>query len=308
VLSALLFVGLAGCDDSETPLARGDRLWADSAYTAALAEYRLSYARSGDVDVLARVAHGYAVTGQFERAREAYTELLARAPEYEDQALFDYLAIADQAEERDDRYTLAGAVEAALALRPGLPVDRMTPTLARYYALTGATDRAEAYFERALAAAPADSVPTLLYELAQVQQTQGECRQAVELFNAFRERAAATDPRREQARYAVGSCSWQMAEAALASDPDRALYLLETVTSLGVPGNVQDEAWFQRGEVLLAQGRQAEALESYLRALEVARTPRGQLAERARRRIDELRFGGLPGDTVFEPAGPAAGT
>ena len=48
---------------------------------------------------------------------------------------------------------------------------------------------------------------------------------------------------------------------------------------------------FERGEALLELGRRDEALESYVRALENVRTPGGQLADRARQRIDQLRFG-----------------
>jgi tetratricopeptide (TPR) repeat protein len=283
-------------------------LWADSAYPAALAEYRLSYARSGTVEALARVAHAFAVTGQFERAREAYDRLLQRAPEYADQAVFDYLDLAERAAARSDRYAMAGAVEAALALRPGLPVEHMTTTLARYYAGTGAADRALEYFDRALAEAPPDSVPDLLYEVAQVQQARGDCRQAVELYNAFRERVAETDERSAQARHAIGNCSWQMAKAAIGTDPERALFLLETVNRLGIPSTVQAEAWFERGEILLGLGRSTEALDAYMQALQRARTPRGQLAERARQRIDELRFGRGPGGGGAEPGSRAQGT
>jgi tetratricopeptide (TPR) repeat protein len=299
---------LAGCADSETPMARGDRLWADSAYTEALAEYRLSYARSGSVEALGRVAHAFAVTGQFERARESYDQLLRRAPDFTDQAVFDYLDLADRAAARSDRFGMAGAVEAALALRPGLPVEHMTTTLARYYAATGATERALEYFNRALAEAAPDSVTGLLYEVAQVQQARGNCRQAVELYSAFRERVAETDERSQQARYAIGACSWQMARAALTTEPERALFLLETVNQLGIPANVQGEAWFERGEILLGLGRDLEALEAYTHALELARTPRGQLAERARQRIDELRFGRRPTPPGAEPGGRPPGT
>ena len=48
---------LAGCADNETTVARGDRLWADSNYSGALAEYRLAVAQRGDDAALARVAH-----------------------------------------------------------------------------------------------------------------------------------------------------------------------------------------------------------------------------------------------------------
>jgi len=306
--AALALLTLVACADSETPLARGDRLWADSAYTAALAEYRLSFARSGSVAALARVAHGYAVTGQFERARDAYDQLVVRAPEYVDQAVFDYLDLAERAQQRSDRYGMAGAIEAALALSPGLPVQHMSTALARYYAGTGALDRAVDYFDRALADAPPDSVPALLYELAEVQQQRGNCRQAVELYDAFRERVPATDDRSLQARYAIGACSWQMAKAATSTDPERALLLLETVNDVGAPASVQAEAWFERGELLRGLARNSEALEAYRRALELARAPRGGLAERARQRIDELRFGRDPAGAGFEPGGGGPGT
>ena len=256
---------------------------------------------------LARVAHAYAVTGQFEPARDSYDQLLSRAPEYLDQAVFDYLDLAQRAEQRADRYGMAGAIEAALALRPGLPVEHMSTALARYYAGTGALDRAVDYFDRALADAPQDSVPGLLYELAEVQQQRGNCRQAVELYDSFRERVPTTDERSLQARYAIGACSWQMAKAALATDPDRALYLLETVNEVGAPASVQAEAWFERGELLRGQTRDAEALEAYRRALELARSPRGGLAERARQRIDELRFRRDPAGAGFEPGSGGPG-
>ena len=54
----ILPLGFGACRDAETALARGDRLWADSNYVGALAEYRLSYElRRDDDQILARVAH-----------------------------------------------------------------------------------------------------------------------------------------------------------------------------------------------------------------------------------------------------------
>jgi tetratricopeptide (TPR) repeat protein len=290
-MALLLAAGAAGCEDVESSLSRGDRLWADSSYTAALAEYRLALARNGSPEVMVRVAHGYAVTGQFERAREHYDELLRRAPQYREQAIFDYLDLASRAGERSDRYGMAGAIEAALALQPGLPVEHMTVPLARYYAANGEPERALEFYDRAIAASPPDSVASLLYEMAELHEASGDCRQAVERYNAFLDRAPG-DPRASRATYRVGDCSWTLAQSARkGGDPERALFLLETVNSLGAPQAVQDEAWFERGEILLEQGRTLEALDAYTRAIEAARAPRSQLAERARQRIDEIRFG-----------------
>lgn len=291
-LAAVLAFGVPGCKDAESALARGDRLWADSNYTGALAEYRLSYERrSGSAEVLARLAHAYAATGQFERARDTYDRLLERAPEYTDQAIFDYVSLARRAQTRSDHYGLAGAIEAALALRPGLQVGEMAAPLARYHARAGDLERAHDFFERALAHAPPDSVPDLLFDFAQLQEAQGNCAEAMELFDAFRARQPRGE-RADQARWNAGNCAFRLAlEARQAGAPERALALLAVTLELGVPRNLVSQAWFERGEALLELGRQEEALEAYMRVLETDRTGNRQLAERARHRIDELRFG-----------------
>lgn len=293
VAAFVLVLTVPACRDAETALARGDRLWADSNYIGALAEYRLSHERRrDDNEVLARVAHAYARTGQFERARENYGRLLERAPDYTDQAVFDYLALARRAQSRSDRFGMAGALEAALALRPGLPVDDMSATLARYYARTGETERAREFFERALASAVPDSVATLLFDYAGYLESQGNCREAMELFGAFRAREPRGE-RADEARWHVGTCAFNLGrEARQAGDQQQALRYLQIVLELGVPTNVLDQVWFERGEALLQLDRRTEALEAYTRVLEHIRPPGGgQLAERARQRIDQLRFG-----------------
>jgi tetratricopeptide (TPR) repeat protein len=293
-MAAVLLVGLVGtgCRDAESALVRGDRLWADSNYTAALAEYRLSHSiRTDAPEVLARVAHAYAITGQFERARESYDELLRMAPQYTDQAVFDYLALARRAQQRNDRYGMAGALEAAIALRPGLPVDDMAAPLARFYARAGDGERATDFFERALSYSPPDSVPPLLFDYAQFQESQGNCAEAVELYNAFRTRVPRGD-RSDQARWAVGNCAFSLArQARAAGDAQGAVRHIQVMLDLGVPQNLLDQAWFERGEALLELGRSEEALESYVRALEHVRAMGSPLAERTRQRIDEIRFG-----------------
>ena len=67
--TAVAVLALGACGSDEDALARGDRLWADSSFPAALAEYRLAL-RHRDVDpaVLVRVAHAYVVTGNLASA------------------------------------------------------------------------------------------------------------------------------------------------------------------------------------------------------------------------------------------------
>jgi tetratricopeptide (TPR) repeat protein len=302
---------MAACGDPEDARLRGDRLWADSNYTGALSEYRLAlrYA-GGDDEILARVAHAYIRTGQAERARESYERLLARAPEYADQAVFDYLTLARRAARRGDRYGMAAATEAALALRPGLPLPDLAAPLARYYAASGEPERALAFFDRALALAPPDTMTQLLFEVGLVHEARGSCQEAIGYFHDFERRLAAgrgaiTPGEREsaarvaaranrlaEARWHRGNCALRLArghhqEGRLAE----ALGQYEVVVELGVPENLQDQAWYERGEILFAMGRFDEALASYLRVLELTPARTGQLVERTQRRIDQIRFG-----------------
>jgi tetratricopeptide (TPR) repeat protein len=163
--------------------------------------------------------------------------------------------------------------------------------LARYYATTGEMARALDFYERALTAAPPDSAARLLFEIAQVHESQGNCAEAIGFFRAFRLRAP-YDSRAGEAEWHIGNCSFALARrAGQDGDPERALRLFDTVIGLGLPENLVDDAWFERGEILLQQGRREEALSAYQRVLELNRTATGQFVERARRRIDELRFG-----------------
>ncbi|HEX2168293.1 MAG TPA: tetratricopeptide repeat protein [Longimicrobiales bacterium] len=295
---------VAGCNEPEPATARGDRLFADSNYAGALAEYRLAYELRKGTEELARVAHTFAITGDFERARESYDILLQRAPEYTDQAIYDYLDLASRAQARSDRFGMAGAVEAALALRPGLPVGDMAAPLARYYARAGDVDGARTFYERALGAAPPDSVPGLLFDFAQFQESQGNCAEAIELFSAFRARRPRGE-QSDQARWNIGNCSFALARQARENaEPEKALEHLDVTLELGVPQNLMDQAWFERGEALLELGRRDEAMQAYIRVLENARTTGGALVERARQRIDQLRFGTDSSPTDMESRRP----
>ncbi|HKJ91912.1 MAG TPA: hypothetical protein VJ957_02035, partial [Longimicrobiales bacterium] len=154
------------CEGGETAIGRGDRFWADSNYTAALAEYRLAVTQSGgDDQSLAHAAHAYAVTDQLGPARELYDRLLERSPEYAGQAVMDYLALARAARARGDDFGVAQAVSAALAAQPDLALPEYDRSLAAYYAEAGQPDRAMVHDRRALVEASPDSAARLLYDM-----------------------------------------------------------------------------------------------------------------------------------------------
>jgi tetratricopeptide (TPR) repeat protein len=283
-------LSVAGCGDAESALTRGDRFWAEQDYSAALAEYRLALRHRDEDQVLARVAHSYARLGQLERAREYYERLLGRNPNYTDQAIFDYVQLARHAQGRGDRHGMAGATEAALALRPGLPLDDMAAPLARYYAAMGDADRALDYFERALSRAPPDSVPPLLFELAETHIARSNCDEALGYLTAFRARAP-RHPRSDEARWHVGNCSFELGrQARQEGRHEAALDYLRATIELAAPRHLLDQAWFERGEALAGLGRTSEAIGAFLMVLELNPGRGGQLVQRARQRIDELRF------------------
>jgi tetratricopeptide (TPR) repeat protein len=288
-LAALVGLAAAGCRSSDTALQRGDRFWADQKYSAALAEYRLAQDGNDTPPISARVAHAYAATGQLERAKEEYSKLLKKAPEYADQAVFDYMELARASAGRSDRFGMSRAIEAALEVRPGIEVGPFAVTLARYYAGSGDADRALEYFERALGVVSDHGGPRLLFEIAALHERQGDCAEAMSYLRSFLLRVPGGDSAND-ARFRIGSCAFEQGRRARAAgELEKALDHFSTVIDYGSPTNLQDQAWFERGEVLVALGRSGEALQAFRRVLEL--TPAGketQISTRARRRVQEL--------------------
>lgn len=293
-LAALLVVIplVSGCAQPEPMLVRGDRLWADGEYEAALAEYRLALLQSArDDGTYLRVAHAYAQLGRLDQALESYGALLSRAPEHANQAIYDYLMLARRALARGDRHGMARGAEAALALQPALPLGELAPVLARYYSDMGDPERALLFYQRALTTAPRDSVPGVFFQLGSIQARRGNCRDALGYFSAARERSR-VPARVEEAKWQMGNCAFELArEARQEGQVTESLAYLDTMLALRVPSNLLDQAWFEHGEVLFVLGRFDEALESYRQVLELNRSRGGLLVDRARQRIDQIRFG-----------------
>ena len=284
---------LGACGNSENALTRGDRYWADSNYVAALAEYRLA-ARNGSTEAEQRVAHAYIVTGQLDRARRIYDQLVKADPATEDQALFDYMWLARTSLERGDRYGAARATEAALELRPGLPIPGLALTLARHYSTVGDAERALQFYRHAVATADPETRNSLLYEIASLTERNGDCIDALPYFRSFTRYSSNTDSVTE-ARYRMGTCGLERGrQLREAGDPQKALELLGVTLELGAPQNLLDQAWFERGEALAAAGRLEEAAYSFERVLDFSAAGRTQLASRAARRLNEIRAGPVP--------------
>lgn len=309
-LAALaLTLVVAGCSDNEPALARGDRLWADSAYDAALAEYRLAMAQRDDDHARSRLAHAYARAGRLPETGSLYQELLPGNPDLADQAAYDFLHVAERARRRGDTYTAAMALEAALTIRSELNPAGLALPAARFHRQRGELDRALAHYARALTTLPPDSAPLVLYELGGLHEEAGRCDVAVDYFAAFRAQGRLDERRWRtlmgEARWHMGNCAFRLARES--RDDGRvsvALQHLETMLDLGEPEHLLDQAWFDRGELLYGIGRFDDALEAYRTVIDRSPARVGPLVDRAQRRIDEIRFGPRPEVDVPGPLDP----
>ena len=284
---AALLLGTA-CQSGEDALMRGDRYWADSNYTAALAEYRLAARQNrNDSDIAARVAHAYLMTGQFERGRRAYEDLLKQTPAYTDQAVFDYIRLARTSMARGDRFGTARAAEAALALRPGLDLDEMAIALARHYAAVGDVDRALEFYNRAIGRRSTGG-SALLFELASLIEQNGKCVDALPYFRAFTLQASSRDSATE-ARWRMGTCGLERGRQAMAEgNAERAIELYDVTLEAGAPPHLLEQTWLERGEALLSLGRMEEARAAFERVLELSPAGRTQFSRRAEQRLQEM--------------------
>lgn len=295
-LGAVLAGAALACQDNESAIARGDRLWADSSFTEATAEYSLAADQRGDREALARLAHARARAGDLSEARDAYARLLAIAPEYTDQAVYDYLYLMDRATRRGDDFGMATALQEALRLRPELQLPETVRAAAGFQREQGALDEAEDYYRRALTTLPPDSTPEVLYDVGLLNEELNRCETAIDYFRAFRIQALQGNERRwrtllGEARWHTGNCAFKLASAAQRENRvEEALADYGRMIQLGEPENLLDQAWFEQGEILYGLGRYDEALASYRAVVDRNPARTGQLVVRAEQRIDEIRF------------------
>jgi tetratricopeptide (TPR) repeat protein len=282
------FLLCVGCQSGEDALLRGDRFWADSNYTSALAEYRLAARQNrSDPEISARVAHAYLMTGQFERGRRQYEELIKQTPAYTDQAVFDFIRLARLSMARGDRFGTARAAEAALALRPGLDMDEMAIPLARHYAAVGDVDRALEFYNRAIGRRSTGG-NALLFELASLIEQNGKCVDALPYFRTFTEQSSSRDSATE-ARWRMGTCGLERGRQAMAGgNAERAIELYDVTLEVGAPPHLLDQTWLERGEALLSLNRMEEARAAFERVLELSPAGQNQYSRRAQQRLQEM--------------------
>ncbi|MEX2471575.1 MAG: tetratricopeptide repeat protein [Gemmatimonadota bacterium] len=290
-----LVTGLTACStaDDESAVQRGDINFAVGRLEDALAEYRLAVRQGADDPaVQARVAHTYARLGRVDLAAENYRTAVSLDAGLANQALSDLMRMAREAQLSGDRFAMATAVEAALALEPTVGVGDIALPLARHYFQNGEYGQALPFYQIAMAEMR-DSTPDIVFEVGQAYEEIGDCEHALVFFERFRERVRPWE--RAEVDWYIGTCSFNVARDLLArstageQEMERALTLLDRALEVGEPRNIQARAWFEKGETLADLGRCEEAMEAYAQVRYADQA--GALIDRAQAAFDEIRFG-----------------
>jgi tetratricopeptide (TPR) repeat protein len=283
----------------ENAVRRGDEAFARDSLEEALAEYRLGVRQGGEEpELLARVAHTLVALGRVEEAADFYTRAAARADRWADIGVSDLVRLARGASERNDRFQMAAAMEAARRLRPGLSAPDLTLPLARHYYQSGEYGRALAFYQRALT--EAGNPPAVLWETGRAHYEVGDCRSALTFFERFRALAPPRDV--PEVDWSIGSCSFRLAQevrrrqGAERADLEEALRYVTRTLEVGEPRSVQAQAWLERGEILSLLGDCDGALDAFGQVRYYETSNAAPAVVRAQLRIEQVRFGrGLVG-------------
>ena len=266
----------------------GDRAYAAGAYRDALAEYELGLKvdpSSGNLNAKAGAAALH--VGEFSTAVDAYIALgqdRSRAGEAAD----GLERVARAALAASDRSDAARGLAGLRTVAPGRPLGRYARLAALDAADRGDTAGAMALLPAAAAAAgDARMADSLLYVYGMSAVRARDCATAVPVFEGVIRRQlepAVADGARE----GLGLCSLVEGQRLLdGGKPADAEAWFRRATAPGAPADVVRGAFIGLGDVQLAQGDVAAALESYQQAL-TGGTPGDTITQRAQAKINAL--------------------
>ena len=286
VLVAVLLACTRSAADHEE---LGDRAYAAGAYVDALAEYQLGRKASpGSAALLAKLAAAAMHAEDYELAAEAYRSLGRRDRSRAEEAADGLERVARAALAANDRTALASALTGLREIAPRRPLGRYVVLAALDAVDRGDTAEAAALLPAAAAAASdvarADS---LLFVYGKTLVRMRACSTAVRVFEGVirRQRAPAV---LEAAREGLGLCALVAGQLALEQGrPADAEGWFRRATAPGASPDVVRGAFLGLGDVRLAQGDVAGAMESYQQAL-VGGTPGDTIAQRAQEKLNAL--------------------
>lgn len=266
----------------------GDRAYAAGAYRDALAEYELGLKvdpSNGNLNAKAGAAALH--VGEFSAAVDAYIALgqdRSRAAEAAD----GLERVARAALAASDRSDAARGLAGLRTVAPSRPLGRYARLAALDAADRGDTAGAMALLPAAAAAAgDARMADSLLYVYGMSAVRARDCATAVPVFEGVirRQREPAVA---DGAREGLGLCSLVEGQRLLdGGKPADAEAWFRRATAPGAPADVVRGAFIGLGDVQLAQGDVAAALESYQQAL-TGGTPGDTITQRAQAKINAL--------------------
>jgi len=286
VLLALTFACTRSAADHEE---LGDRAYAAADYRSALAEYQLgikAHPGSGPLD--AKLGAAALHTEDYALAAEAYRALARDDRSRVDEAADALERVIRAALVANDRGALASALTGLREIAPARPLGRYA-TLAALDAVDRGDTAAALALLPAAAAASGDPAraDSLLFVYGMTLVRVRDCSTAVPVFEGVIRRQHAPVVV-EPAREGLGLCALVEGQLALEGGrPAEAEGWFRRATAPGASPDVVRAAFLGLGDVRLAQGDIAAALESYQQAL-VGGTPGDTIAQRAQEKINSL--------------------
>lgn len=267
----------------------GDRAYAAGSYADALAEYQLGHrANAGSAALLAKLAAAAMHAEDYELAAESYRSLARRDRSRVEEAADGLDRVARAALAANDRTALASALTGLREVAPRRPMGRYVVLAALDAVDRGDTAEAAALLPVAAASAvDAVRADSLLFMYGRTLVRVRDCSTAVRVFEGVirRQRAAAVV---ESAREGLGLCALVEGQRALERGrPADAEAWFRRATAPGASPDVERAAFLGLGDVRLAQGDLAGAMESYQQAL-AGGTPGDTISQRAQEKLNAL--------------------
>jgi tetratricopeptide (TPR) repeat protein len=267
----------------------GDRAYAAGQYADALAEYQLGRRASpGSGAVLAKVGAAALHAEDYELAAEAYRTLARRDRSRAEEAADGLDRVSRAALGANDRTALASALTGLREIAPRRPLGRYVVLAALDAVDRGDTAEAAALLPVAAAsAADVSRADSLLFVYGRTLVRVRDCSTAVRVFEGVirRQRAPSVV---EQAREGLGLCALVAGQMALEQGhPADAEGWFRRATAPGASTDVTRAAFLGLGDVRLAEGDMAGAMESYQQAL-LGGTPGDTISQRAQEKLNAL--------------------
>jgi tetratricopeptide (TPR) repeat protein len=266
----------------------GDRAYAAGAYRDALAEYQLGVKAGATADLLAKGGAAALHTQDYALAASEYRALAEKDRSRAAEAAEGLERVVHAALAANDRAALASALAALQALAPGRSLGRYARLAALDAAARGDTAAALTLLPVAVAAAQdGRSADSLLFVYGMTAARVRDCQTAVPVLEAVIRRHRESSVI-DGAREGLSLCALFEGRALLdRGRPGDAESWFKRATSPGASLDVTRTAYLGLGDVRLAQGDVAGALESYQQAM-TGGNPGDSITVRAQQKINAL--------------------